>query len=287
VGIRDYKVAAQQIQTLLKRAREGMVPMGFNVVLPSPEIIEIATLFPFEWLSLDLEHTLIQGSRDTAALLRAAEPAGIPMFVKPNSTDPLLIRDAMDAGAHGVLLPFTGSAQHLRDLEQACKFAPQGDRGFCTVARAMNYATEFYRDGTKESEYPKFVNEDMLFIPLIESLDGVENIDEILDVPGFDVFHVGMGDLIFAVAEEGKDFEYMIRLASMLCKKIHDAGKILIGNLDLRIPLGDTAEFAAAYHCHMPYVTDSSLLAYACKQAMQVQKDTQPKIQELLASLKP
>ena len=284
---RDYKVAAQQIKTLISRARDGMAPMGFNVVLPSPEIIEIAMLFPFEWLSLDLEHTLIQGSRNVASLLRAAEPAGVPMFVKPNSSDPLLIRDAMDAGAHGVLLPFTGSAQELRDLEQACKFAPEGNRGFCPVARSMNYATEFYRDGRKESDYPKFVNEDMLFIPLIESLDSVENIDEILEVPGFDVFHVGMGDLIFAVAEEGQNFDYMLRLASSLCKKIHDAGKLLIGNVDLRDPLGDTAEFAAAYHCHMPYVTDSALLAYACKQSMQVQKDLQPKLKELFSAMKP
>lgn len=274
-----HEKAAKNLEALKAKALAGESPLGMNVVIPSAEIIDIASLFDFDWMAIDTEHTLIQGSKAIADLLRAVEIHSLPVIVKPNAADPLLIRDAMDAGAHGVLLPFIRSAAHLSEISSQCRFAPLGDRGICGLSRATDYFV--LADSSVES-YIEFINEHMLFVPMIEDMDGVENIDEILEVPGFDVFHVGFADLMISLRQEGKDAGYMLRLAEMLCKKIHDAGKIVMGNVELREPLEGRASNSAHFHNLMPYVTDTTLLAYACERAMETNKLSKPLLKPLL-----
>ncbi len=277
-----YVRVAESIQKMLADARAGRCPMGYNVTLPSPELLDIACHYDFGWVQVNQEHTMLAGPQSIATMLRASYPLDVPVLVKPNASEPLLIRDAMDAGAHGVLLPFMNSADQLREIQATCKFPPEGRRGFCGLARAMNYFAEAGGSPPERANYMEFINDHFLFVPIIETLEAADNIDEMLEVPGFDVFHVGMGDLFMSVAEEGEGMDYTLRLAKMLCKKIHDAGKVVMGDIDITEPLEGGVNFIEAYNLHLPYVTDTTLMAYAFGRTMEVRDGARPGLAELL-----
>lgn len=162
--------------------------IGSWLSIGSPVIAELAAACGFDWLLFDLEH----GCTSEAALpdqLRALNGTTTRAIIRVGAPHPDLIGRVLDWGAHGIMVPHVNSAEEAHRCLQAMHYSPHGKRGFSRSARA-------YRYGLK----PPGKVEDItapLFLPQIETIEGVRNASEIAAVPGVDVLFVGPADLQF------------------------------------------------------------------------------------------
>lgn len=174
--------------SLKRRLAAGEATVGTWVTLGHPSVAEVLAAAGFDWLVIDMEHSVI-GLREAQDLLRAAEAHGVPGLVRLPSNDPVVIKRVMDAGAAGVMVPMVNSAADAAAAVSAVRYPPRGSRGV-GLARAQGYgahgAFAAYRDGLDDTA---------VVVVMIEHVDAVAAIDEILAVDGVDAFIVGPYDL--------------------------------------------------------------------------------------------
>jgi len=109
--------------------------------------------------------------------------------------EPGIIGKVLDAGAMGVICPMVNTAAEARALVQYSKYPPAGTRSNGPI-RAGAYGSS--------GNYQKTANDEILVIPMIETKTAIENIREILDVPGIDGIYIGPSDLSFSYGKEPK-----------------------------------------------------------------------------------
>ena len=101
--------------------------IGSWITLGHPAIAEIMASAGFDWLAVDLEHSVIT-IREAEELIRIIELKGVTPFVRLSSNNPEQIKRVMDSGAHGVIVPMVNSAEAARKAVAAAKYPPVGER---------------------------------------------------------------------------------------------------------------------------------------------------------------
>lgn len=141
----------------------------------------------FDFLLFDTQHTPVEISQLRPAIesIRGMKAAPI---IRVSDNRPDLIVFALDAGARGIIAPMVNTKEEAAALVRACKYSPLGDRSNSGVRGEWGEFKE-YRD------YLDMVNDELLIIPMIETQQAIDNLDEILSVPGIDVLLVGPSDL--------------------------------------------------------------------------------------------
>ncbi|REE07414.1 2,4-dihydroxyhept-2-enedioate aldolase [Paraburkholderia sp. BL27I4N3] len=165
-------------------ARESQI--GIWVALGNPYSTELVAASGFDWLLLDGEH----GPNDTlliGAQLQAAAPYCSHSVARPPSGDDVTIKRYLDLGAQTLLIPMVETAEQARSIVAATRYAPDGVRGIATMTRAARW--------TRIPDYLKRAHEQLCVIPQIESVRGLENLEEIAAVPGVDALFIGPADL--------------------------------------------------------------------------------------------
>ncbi|KAJ5914572.1 hypothetical protein N7504_003455 [Penicillium tannophilum] len=171
---------------LLNALRRGSKPIMTFLGLPSFRTAQIVAQTGLDGIIIDCEHGHI--SDDSMHSSTAAIAAmGVSPLVRLRMTHSDLIKRALDAGAHGIVVPQINTAEEARAVVSYAKFPPQGFRGqgsaFPAIAHGIDIQT-----------YMKMANETIITCVQIESKEGVENVDEICAVPG-----VGPNDLALSV----------------------------------------------------------------------------------------
>lgn len=169
-------------QALLERK----LTLGTWIQLGHPGIAEIFANAGFDWIAADCEHTDIDVGNFTA-LARGAYGRGPVMMARAKENNTMAIRQVLDNGAGGVIVPLVNSAEEAKRVVQAAKFPPEGIRGY-SYFRANNW-------GVEAASYAKNANMDIAVVVMIESKKAVENIDEILLVEGIDGIFIGPYDM--------------------------------------------------------------------------------------------
>ena len=194
-------------QALLNRK----VTIGTWIQINHPVVAEILANCSYDWIAADCEHTDI-AVEGFAQIARGMYGRGPEPFARVRENDTLAIRQVLDAGARGVIVPLVGSAQEARRAVEAAKFPPQGIRGF-SFCRGNNYGVEF-------DDYSRRANEDIAVVVMIESKEAIENIDEILAVDGVDGVFIGPYDLSGSYGIPGKTNDDIVRRG---CRSVLDA----------------------------------------------------------------
>ncbi|RYO80005.1 hypothetical protein DL766_000534 [Monosporascus sp. MC13-8B] len=101
-----------------------------------------------------------------------------------------MVKRALDAGAHGILVPLLRSAEDAQKVVAAAKFPPQGQRGF-----GSPFAMERFNPIPSMTEYLQHANESLLTMVQIETQEALDAVDDIARVPGVDVVLIGPFDL--------------------------------------------------------------------------------------------
>ena len=179
--------------------------IGSWITLAHPAIAEIMSRAGFDWLAVDMEHSVIT-IREAEELIRVIDLAGVPPLVRLTSNSPDQIKRVMDAGSHGVIVPMVNSHMEAQRAVEAVKYPPRGKRGV-GLARAQGYGTMF-------QEYLKWQEENSIVIVQVEHIDAVNNLEAILSVKGVDGYIIGPYDLTGSMGIPGQ-FEHPDFLAAM------------------------------------------------------------------------
>lgn len=172
---------------LKQKLRRGDTVFGLFCSIPAPASVELAGAAGFDFVIIDTEHTLVN-PETLENMLRTAEAVGITPLVRISGTDPKEILRALDGGAQGIVAPCVESAAAMRQIVAACKYHPHG-------MRSLNAGRPGAFGKNSLADYVVQANEEIMVVPMIESLTGVEHIAAILDVPGVDLVLEGAADL--------------------------------------------------------------------------------------------
>ena len=167
----------------------GKVVVGAQLRFGSPTIAEMFGHAGFDFLVFDSEHAP-QTPVGIQQQMQAISGTPATPIVRIPKNDPDLMRPYLDMGAGGMLVPFILNADDARLGARALRYPPVGTRGF-GPARASRYGLD--------TDYYKTANENMVYLPIIEDMEAVHNIDAILAVEGVDSFIIGPVDLSFSL----------------------------------------------------------------------------------------
>ncbi|MGE3974365.1 MAG: HpcH/HpaI aldolase/citrate lyase family protein [Bdellovibrionales bacterium] len=184
--------------TLKEKLLNHKATVGSWVSLGHPAIVEIMCKAGFEWVVIDLEHSVID-LFTCENLIRTARLSGTPALVRLTSNDPQQIKRVMDAGASGVIVPMVKTGEDVKLTIDSVYYPPQGKRGV-GLARAQGYGASFqeYKSSLERQE--------PVIIVQIEHIEAVRNISAILSHELVDGFMVGPYDLSGSLGTPG-DFE--------------------------------------------------------------------------------
>ena len=171
--------------TLKEKLKKGEAVIGTFVGLGHPDVTEKLSRLGFDWLLLDSEHGPL-GFETLQLLMQAMNGTDCIPIVRPQWNDPVQIKRILDIGAYGVLIPWVNSREEAEKAVMACKFPPEGIRGFGPRRpMMMNFDTKYFDTA----------NEEILIAVQIETEQALNNIDDILSVPGIDACYIGPFDL--------------------------------------------------------------------------------------------
>lgn len=178
------------------RLREKGFLAGPFVEVGSPPLVEMLGLAGFDFVIIDCEHAAFSGET-VGQLIRAAETAAISPLVRIRRNDPGSVLEALDLGAVGLHVPQIAAPDDALKVVRASKFPPHGSRGFNPFVRAARYGAAPVED------FRRTADEDTLLVLHIEARESLENIEQIVAVPGFDVAFLGPYDLSQALGIPG------------------------------------------------------------------------------------
>ena len=170
--------------TMKRKWRDGEVTFGAWLSIANSFSAEAMAHQGFDWLCIDLQHGAIDYQAALAMLQAIGTTETVPIARVPWN-EPGVIGMALDAGAYGIIIPMVNSRGEAEAAVGACRYTPQGYRSYGPT-RAAYYAG---------AGYAAEANEQIACIPMIETTTAIENIDDILSVPGIDAVYVGPADL--------------------------------------------------------------------------------------------
>lgn len=168
------------------RLRNGTPTLGSWLSLGSVAVAELMCRAGFDFLVVDLEHspTSIATASD---MIRAIEQSGCSPLVRLPEFSPSLIKQVLDSGAHGIVVPNVDSREMAESIVRSTQYPPEGTRGV-GLYRAQGYGHDF-------KEYFEAARTNIVVIIQIESVAAVENIEQIVSVKDIDALMVGPYDL--------------------------------------------------------------------------------------------
>ena len=228
-----------RVNNIFAKNREGKKGLGLGLVYPSAEAIElVGMLGGFDYINLDGEHGLFS-PESIDAMVRAADGYGLTVTARVPNLMSSTINQFLDRGVIGVLGPHVDTAEQAKQLVDACRFVPQGQRSW------GGGRGTFYNDGglldqpgLKRTEYMELANENMLVMAQLETATAFSNLDEILEVDGIDAFAWGSNDLAQSMGFPGQPDHPEVKAAeASVEERIHAAGRKMSTDLSSAINL--------------------------------------------------
>jgi 2-keto-3-deoxy-L-rhamnonate aldolase RhmA len=176
--------------------REGSATIGVGVSeLFSPSLFSVLAAGGADYGLVDMEHTSFS-YRDVAALIASAHATELPVIVRPPEVNRSAIGRVLDLGADGVLVPRIGGGEDAATAVRFAKYRPLGDRG--DDGRIVAVSNPEDRRALIDA-----VNRNTTVIAILETKDGVENIDDICTTAGIDGVWIGPADLSLSLDVPG------------------------------------------------------------------------------------
>jgi len=171
------------------------IKIGSWITLNNPSIAEIMADSGFDWLCVDLEHTIIDYA-EAQQLIIAIQSKGLKAYVRVGENNARIIKRVLDAGADGIIVPSVNSAAEAQKAVDAVKYPPHGKRGV-GLARAQNYGFGF-------EHYRDVKTKDIKLIVQIEHINAIQELDSIIQTDGIDGTFIGPYDLSGSLGKPGQ-----------------------------------------------------------------------------------
>src|SRR5579862_4902645 len=182
----------------VKRALQaGQPSVGTWLSLGSITASRFLARAGFAWLTVDIEHSLVDWETATHIFASIADAACTALARVPSNRHDHIKR-VLDNGAHGIVVPMVNSRPEAEAAVAAALYPPAGNRSVGGSVHAMNF-------GTTSVDYFAHANDEVLVILQCEHIKAVEDADAIFSVPGIDAIFVGPNDLAASMrSKDGK-----------------------------------------------------------------------------------
>ncbi|KAL6247054.1 hypothetical protein RBB50_006362 [Rhinocladiella similis] len=241
----------------------GQVSFGAWQMLPGQYVSRAIAQSGFDWVLIDCEHGAIS-DKEMHEAIHAVASCGASPIVRTPSLDSWFIKRALDAGAHGVLLPLLRTADNAREIVAAAKFPPIGQRGFGSPFSMSSFDSNGKLSGLA---YMDNANAYVTTVVQIETKEALDNIEDIAAVEGIDVLFVGPFDLGNSIGHPVRGgFDDELRAA---ISKVHESAVKAGKSSGIYCPDGKTARiYADAGFKMISVVNDMSVLPLGLAKAL-------------------
>ena len=163
---------------------------AINGWLAIPDTFSAETMAHQGWdsLTVDMQHGVVDYQRAVDMFTAISTTSTVPVARVP-WLDPGYLMKALDGGAYAVICPMINTAEDAENLVNWTHYPPQGTRSFGPI-RALLYGGP---------DYPEHANDTIVTFAMIETRSGLDNLEDILRVPGLDAVYIGPSDLSLAL----------------------------------------------------------------------------------------
>src|SRR5882672_4070559 len=203
-----------------ERMKAGGVALGLGVRLSrSADVARIAKASGHDFLFIDCQHSIFN-LETIVHIAQAAAAIGIAPVVRVRGVDDPDVSMLLDNGVTGIVYPDVSTVAQARKAVARARFAPLGSRSV-----VGGYQQFDYRPVPLAQSLPQ-LDESCLVACMIETVEGLENVEAIAAVPGIDVLHLGTNDLLAAMGKPGKfDDPAIVAAQERLIKAARANGK--------------------------------------------------------------
>lgn len=173
------------IKKLREKLRAGQPVFGLWITLEAPSLSEMAVALGLDWIVIDAEHGHLDW-KEILEHIRAAVRSDTVALVRVAELNIGLIKRVLDIGADGVIIPWVETAAQLRQAVAYAQYPPEGVRGI-----GAERATAW---GQCMPQHAQEANENVLVIPIMETVTAGRNIEALSQVPGVEIFFFGPAD---------------------------------------------------------------------------------------------
>jgi 4-hydroxy-2-oxoheptanedioate aldolase len=173
---------------LKEKLEKNRQTIGTWNIIDSTMVVDVIASSGIDFIVIDAEHGSI--SYETAqAMITICESYKVSPIMRVGEINESLILRALDIGSHGVQLPNITTAEDAKQFVKFAKYPPIGIRGFSPYTKAGLY------DVINGKTMPVIANKNTLLIANVEGKEGIENLQEIVEVDGIDVIFIGLFDM--------------------------------------------------------------------------------------------
>jgi 2-keto-3-deoxy-L-rhamnonate aldolase RhmA len=250
-----------KFNTVKALQKAGRPAFGTWITLcPHPRVVKILAAAGFDFVIVEMEHTDFSFETVGVLCMLARETGLTPIVRPPGALKPHDLTRPLDAGAQGLLLPAVETAEQLADIVKSTKYHPLG-------SRPMNLRgphTDYFNASPRE--IIDHLNAETMTVAMVESCRAIDNLREILEVPGLDCVMIGPDDLSQDLGVPGE----------MQAPVLLDAFEEIFRRCqDARVPYGlsaQTPEMAQRWiekgATWVPYQNDAAMVLNAARAAV-------------------
>lgn len=184
-----------RVNNVKNALKSGQPSVGTWLSLGSVTAARFLARCGFDWLTVDIEHSLVDWETATHMFASIAD-AGCTALARVPANRHDHIKRVLDNGAHGVVVPMVNSRAEAEAAVSACLYPPRGDRSVGGSVHSLNFQCS-------PGDYYSKVNDELVIVLQCEHIKSVENADSIFSVPRIDAIFVGPNDL--AASMRSKD----------------------------------------------------------------------------------
>jgi len=187
-GVTAMERSRARVLDYARRLRGRERILGYWVIIDSPLSTERLARLGYDYVCFDAQHGLLD-YRGILSGMQAIDAGGESVgMVRVGANDPFLIGQALDAGAAGIIVPLVNTAEDAARAVSFAKYGPQGVRSYGPMRSQLRIGPN-----------PADSNEATVVLAMIETPQGLENVEAIAATPGIDGLYIGPSDLRLAV----------------------------------------------------------------------------------------
>ena len=208
----------EYVNALREKIARGQLNFGTHCSCTDLSFYELCGKMDYDFVWIDAEHGAMSNPMIINAIL-AVNAGGKAAIVRVIDHSVGNIKPVLEYGPDGIIFPLVNTAEDARRCVEVCKYPPEGIRGY-GPRRSQWYGA------MSDAEYFEQANDSIMLLMQCERKEGVDNLDEILAVPGVDGIICGLNDLSASIGKFGQAYDpEMIDLMEKIISKCREAGK--------------------------------------------------------------
>lgn len=204
---------------ILQAYKEGRTSYGIYMRTPSTKMVEMLAGAGLDFIRIDLELTSIN-LENLENMIKVAHLCGITPTVRVNDNNEDLIQRILNMGALGIIIPEVESYKDVIHAANALNLHPEGNRH----AGPSNWLGGY--GSISGQEYVNWARENTFLSVQIERTSAIDELDNILNVPGLTMIQSGRGTLSSDMKVDGQYHPDVVNLEKKVMQKAMDAGKL-------------------------------------------------------------